>query len=65
MVMRKKLVAGNWISIKGVPYKIASVTNDATLPLTADYAGTTAAGITVSRAGANPPTRAEVDARLG
>ena len=42
--------AGNRISIEGVPYKIASVTDDTTLTLTAAYAGTTEAGITALNA---------------
>ena len=49
-VFTTELSAGNWISIKGVPYKIASVADDTHLTLTVNYSGTGDSGITALNA---------------
>jgi len=42
-----QLAANSIISISGVTYTVATITNDTTLTLTANYSGATASGITV------------------
>jgi len=42
-----ELATGSIISISGVTYTVATITNDTTLTLTANYSGATASGITV------------------